>query len=898
MISKLLLTLGFAAYVVTTVMTTPRCEAEELPPPVLNPKTYTSPSVEYKLEVDPSTMYGQGEGRYRFTRSGVEVWSAKHPFALWDTAVTNDGIVAGYAYTYGWRGFAPESSPDRKGNGDFHVVIFDPQGKLRLNEVVPREHSRFLHSPPTPLANGMFIDPANDRFVVRVADPDLNRSNESWWVYHLSTGKRMARLEPKSLMKDAAPARFVIDARPIRGTPLTLIHWWLYAEKTGGRFTLVDLAGKPVWTLNLPQDYSIPNDEDAEDRLQDYIREHGAILRSDEPNRFDLRLVAEGKRAAFRVIPATDSPTGWEVSEIGRSNFVLTISSAPAPVEIAPITLKPLGTIRLRTQVSDTQPVRDVHDFDVDGRGRLGFVRGGSDGPATVVIVGPDGRIAREIPLLGINGAPKLAWLEGDRWIAVVSGYGENAKAAAWWVQLNPSRLEPIVGFDCPQAEAIQGTRDGGFVALTTHNYRYTMTHELIAFDRNGQSRWRVGQDYQDPAKLFSPTGLAVTTRGTVAVSDVIAKRVQFYDRRNGQYLRTLDLKAVFRREPNYPSRLAADVHGGLVVHDFNGSPPIWRVKADGTVLAKFEPRYEDGRTFPLHAGVKTTSDGRLWTCDGESLLRLRDDGVVDLIRGEAPSADQLGEIAGLNLDEKGHIYAVSRRTAAVHVYDTQGRPVRICGPLPTDFPSNEAPEQITIAGDGSVYIGHRDGRYLRFDSTGKRVGFEKLGLDPISENWQFQTGTQRRWVGGYLEAYLVGDSGKVLRTIKRRPNGTWLEKVDGLAVAPDGSVAIVASDSRSFGGSDSTVNLYMKDGEPIRTIAVPGGDWVYRVAYNGRSVVASLGSDLLIISAVDATVRRFTSVVQPDGRKSYWSPFFAREGKELWLFRDGTQELRRFGSP
>ena len=59
-----------------------RARASEGPPPVLNPKTYASMSGEFRLEIDPSTMHGQGEGAYRLMRRGKEAWTAKHPFTL------------------------------------------------------------------------------------------------------------------------------------------------------------------------------------------------------------------------------------------------------------------------------------------------------------------------------------------------------------------------------------------------------------------------------------------------------------------------------------------------------------------------------------------------------------------------------------------------------------------------------------------------------------------------------------------------------------------------------------------------------------------------------------------------------------------------------------------------
>lgn len=68
---------------------------------VLNPATHTSPSGRYSLHVDPTAMNGAGPAQYRMTRDGQEVWAGERPFSLWDAGVTDDGIVAGYAYEGG-----------------------------------------------------------------------------------------------------------------------------------------------------------------------------------------------------------------------------------------------------------------------------------------------------------------------------------------------------------------------------------------------------------------------------------------------------------------------------------------------------------------------------------------------------------------------------------------------------------------------------------------------------------------------------------------------------------------------------------------------------------------------------------------------------------------------------
>src|SRR5262249_29865711 len=97
--------------------------AQLIPPPVVNPATYESRNGEFVLEVDPSHEYGEGEGAYRLTRLGREVWSGTRPFTLLGVAVGDDGVVAGHAYSAGLQGFTDDDT--------LHLLILDPTGHVR-----------------------------------------------------------------------------------------------------------------------------------------------------------------------------------------------------------------------------------------------------------------------------------------------------------------------------------------------------------------------------------------------------------------------------------------------------------------------------------------------------------------------------------------------------------------------------------------------------------------------------------------------------------------------------------------------------------------------------------------------------------------------------------------------
>src|SRR4029453_15605193 len=160
-------------------------------PSVLNPQEYTSPSGKFALTVDPSDLYGRGGADYRVMENRAGVWEGKKPFTLYEAGITDDGLIGGYAYTHGIEGYFRESG--NNGPGEFHVVIMRAMGDVLLDDVTKRTHSRFLHTPPNPLAKGVLVDGSKDRLVVVVRDEDLNRGNVSWWPSECLFSKRLRK---------------------------------------------------------------------------------------------------------------------------------------------------------------------------------------------------------------------------------------------------------------------------------------------------------------------------------------------------------------------------------------------------------------------------------------------------------------------------------------------------------------------------------------------------------------------------------------------------------------------------------------------------------------------------------------------------------------------------------
>ena len=242
------------------------------------------------------------------------------------------------------------------------------------------------------------------------------------------------------------------------------------------------------------------------------------------------------------------------------------------------------------------------------GSGSSAWRRGGP----SFVLAKSSGEIVYETRI-GIERGNRgfTAWLEGDRWVVLDSNWGPKTKCNARIVQIDSAQPRTIGGFEGPSVQAIAGTGDGGFVVLGTRYEEYTSTRELNAYDREGKHRWLVAEDFQSESAIFSPNDVAVTTDGKIVVIDTIRHSVQLFGN-DGKYLCTVDLTKAFGKEPNYPSGIGADRDGGFIVLDFNGTPPIWRLRPDGQVLSKFDPKFPDGRKLSAHSTIKARPG---WAC-------------------------------------------------------------------------------------------------------------------------------------------------------------------------------------------------------------------------------------------------------------------------------------------
>ena len=625
--------------------------ASRLPEPPLHPKTYRSPSGEFSMFVNPSDRQGRGSAEYRLLQGSREVWHGERPFTLRDVRVLDDGTAAGYGYTLGPEGLGGASRDDY---GEIIVAVFDPQGKMRLKEAVRRGYGTpvFEDQYPQPEAQGLVVDSENDRLIVLMADADINRQNAAWQQYRLSTGEPLGTIRPKQNMADSDRLHWSHDPRPIPGTPLTLVQWFRTESEPylkGTHFAVVDVKGKPIWQRTLRDDYSIPGDEKAEERLFKWFRASSAILSVKAVGGFDLYFAKERQRVSF-VVQRHDAGA-WEVTEIGRKKFDLPEESTAGQTTgqsdegLTRISLDYLGAIELRGNGPKSKCPFDEYDlrgFTIDQRGRFVFIQDEADKAGGLLRIDEQGAVVGRVPLPALKGEHEHwsghACLGDDRFTVTKSQYGVGGKSEAWIADFASGELVPLVDFECPSVDAILGLPNGGFAVLATHHYKYTMNKELRGYDAKGRLQWKVGEGQPDDREpLFSPEDICLTPDGLIAVIEVISHKIKFYNQ-SGHFVRLIDLTQAWGREPRYPCEIKAMRNGELLVADAIHSGGVFvRMTSSGRILSEFSLHFPDGRQFT--SSIKPGPDGRMWATQSRAILEVNEKGVVERIVGDAPTA-------------------------------------------------------------------------------------------------------------------------------------------------------------------------------------------------------------------------------------------------------------------
>lgn len=864
------------------------------PPSVLNPTTYTSRSKTFQLLVDPTDIYGRGPGDHRLTKDGRIVWTNRFDFTLWDAVVTDAGLVGGFAYTEGDRGFRnfpPRRFADDAGGkdeGDLVVAVFAPDGTTLIRDVHKRGGwPRPLGAAPSPTADGVLFDGAGDRFIIR-------RHSDEWWVYDCRTGQRLPNVKPRTTFGGWKGSAWQTGARSLPGTELILISWEDPIESPSDAppidavFTLVDRAAKPMWSLRLGNDYGFTQDLKERCAISKLIEREGAILGVEADGRFNIRCVKDHACVSFQ---ASKQPDGkWQVTKLCQ---VPSPQHKEPKAESSPvIRVDRLEDIRLDTGGALLERSSGtIQSFEFDSLGRIYLLRSDMRRSVVVARASPEADGSKE-EVLPIEQVPQSfdllcsAHLGDSRF--VVSILDRKGASEYSLINFDSRRVQKLNLIGVHVTERITGLQDGRFIAVTERREQGYSLQGLCCFNFGGELCWKGW-----PEDLLSPVDLVGYGKDGVAILDGTRNAIYILDGTGG-LVRKINLEEKWDREPNYLTDIALDENGGFIVYAFGATNTLVRVTADGSIRSQGVPRFADGRPFRVVGGVKRAPDGRLWTCDGTAMLRLSESNVVDLVLGEKANPDVLSAPRRLTVGPDGRIYIGDDRTDSVHVFEPSGKRAGCCRFQPGELNDTSTIDNIAVDMNGNVYV-HLDDlslepvRYSRFDRKFTRVGWTNIKTDDLRQQWHFQPRDDRCWVLGYHAVFLVERTHDIVRTISRRADRRWLEFPVGAAVASDGSIAVETLSQKQ----EHAINIFSPSGDAVSTFPLPA-DYSWQIAYDGRRIYTVAETFLSAFQTNGILVGRF-ELPAPAAEDDWDGPHMGSNGSELWFLDKKHLKIVRF---
>lgn len=235
----------------------------------------------------------------------------------------------------------------------------------------------------------------------------------------------------------------------------------------------------------------------------------------------------------------------------------------------------------------------------------------------------------------------------------------------------------------------------------------------------------------------------------------------------------------------------------------------------------------------------------------------------------ELPNKAKLGNLSEIVLGLDGRIHVIEEETKSLHVFDKNGKFLHTCQTHDGQQIASDYSLSIAVASSGHILAKKDDpssliAKYLRFDTDGKQV----------EGGMEFHHGEADRLIARHTEMSFIGygnhrgastissisfdgHDNSSFNRITHRMDGQWLDIIFDIATSEDGTITVressfsYASDEASAGFSTpfprppshlppETINLYDKNGNPIRTIDFTKYDSLKEIAMGGGHIIAT----------------------------------------------------------
>ncbi|MBL4770932.1 MAG: hypothetical protein JKY61_07290, partial [Planctomycetes bacterium] len=289
--------------------------------------------------------------------------------------------------------------------------------------------------------------------------------------------------------------------------------------------------------------------------------------------------------------------------------------------------------------------------------------------------------------------------------------------------------------------------------------------------------------------------------------------------------------------------------------------------------------------------------NGSVWGATDRALYSVSLSGVPDKVFGNAYKVGTLESGYRSWVDHLGRIFIQDGETELWHGFDSTGDELFVC-PFPSHKESwGKGGIQLTIDMQGQIHMnldGDRSGHF-QYSKGGEPITSITLhdGYSWYPVHFELDEGS--RWVAGDVELARLSAKGRVLASIKRRPDGHWWNKVGGMHLSFRGRKMVVTDKGSQYSSQTTPmVALYDQDGGNGLALALPE-PWMYSTARASADwVLLTFREEIALYHIADQTLR----IVDAPKTKSCRDWFFSPDETELWGIYSEGLGLRRYALP
>ncbi len=215
---------------------------------------------------------------------------------------------------------------------------------------------------------------------------------------------------------------------------------------------------------------------------------------------------------------------------------------------------------------------------------------------------------------------------------------------------------------------------------------------------------WEYGQTEPDPGYFFRPQDIAVSSSGTVYVTD-LNRRVQAFAT-DGTFVTKWGEYGSDEGQFIYPLGITFGSDGNIIVCDGqNGRLQVFT--PDGEFVSVWGSQGSEEGQFDFPAAVSVASTGDVYVADyNHRISVLSASGAFKFAWGVYGSGDgELGDPEGVIVDPEGYVYVSEIENNRIQVFTSGGTYVSKYGTYGSGDGEFDGPNQIDITSDGRLYV-------------------------------------------------------------------------------------------------------------------------------------------------------------------------------------------------